>query len=143
MSKPTTKALRRAAGRVVRSQHRLSKARRIEAIRNDYSCFVLARCGAPETASEVPREALTSLLRDTEAEADRQIIRHLRAYYRKMMLATGVRLRAEFLERVTFPPQCRRRPRKPWALRVGAWVLPSCPDPVLDIPAGASRPTTG
>lgn len=85
----------------------------------DYLCFLIARCGAAKTVSEVPHEALMSLFRDTEAEADREIIRRLQGYHREIMLATGGRLQAELVERGTFPPQGRGRPKKRWALRVG------------------------
>ena len=106
----------------------------------DYLCFLIARCGAAKTISEVPHEALISLFRDTEAEADREIIRRLKGYHREIMLATGGRLQAELLERGTFPSQGRGRPRKRWALRVGPSksLLPRGKK-VAGLIAGASR----
>ncbi len=85
----------------------------------DYLCFLIARCGAARTVSEVPHEALMSLFRDREGDRDRDIIRRLKSYHNEIMEATGGRLEAKLLEKGTFPPGGPGRPRKRWALRVG------------------------
>ena len=84
----------------------------------DYLCFLVARCGATRTASEVPHEALMSLFRDKPGDRDRDIIRRLQRYHREIMEATGGRLKANLVEKGFFPPTGRGRPRKRWALRV-------------------------
>ena len=85
----------------------------------DYLCFLVARCGAARTVSEVPHEALIPLFRDKEGEADRAIIRRLKAYHKEIMSATDGRLQAELIEKGHFPTSGRGRPRKRWVLRVG------------------------
>lgn len=85
----------------------------------DYLCFLVARCGAAQSASEVPHEALVSLFRDSTKEPDRKIIHRLRAYHREIMVATGGRLNAEIVEKGVFKPDGPGRPKKKWCLRVG------------------------
>ena len=85
----------------------------------DYLCFLVARCGAARTVSEVPHEALISLFRDKDTEADRAVLRRLQGYHNEIMRATGGRLNASLIEKGTFPSEGRGRPRKRWALRVG------------------------
>jgi len=84
----------------------------------DYLCFLVARCGAAKRPSEVPHEALMSLFRDSDVEADRAVIRRLLAYHREIMLATGGRLNADLVEKGHFPTTGRGRPKKRWVLKV-------------------------
>lgn len=85
----------------------------------DYLCFLVARCGAAQTTSEVPHEALIALFRDNPRDRDRDIIRRLQSYHREIVEATKGRgrLNASLVEKGFFP-STGGRPRKRWALRV-------------------------
>ena len=83
----------------------------------DYLCFLAARCGAAQTVSKVPHEALISLFRDTARQDDRNIIGSLQRYHREIVRATGGRLNAELVEDGAFPSS-GGRPKKRWALIV-------------------------
>jgi len=83
----------------------------------DYLCFLVARCGSAKRSSKIPHEALIALFRDTERQADRDIIRRLQRYHREIMKATGGRLNAELVEDGSFESTGGRQ-RKKWTLVV-------------------------
>jgi hypothetical protein len=85
----------------------------------DYACFLLARCGAARTASQVPHEAIVSLFKDSGKESDRHVVRRLQGYHEEIMAATGDRLTAEWVEVEPLQSGGRGRPKKRWALKVG------------------------
>ena len=44
----------------------------------------------------MPHEALMALFKDSPTEAERAVVKRLKAYHKEIRIATGGRLRAEF-----------------------------------------------
>ena len=84
----------------------------------DYCCFLVHRCGAAESFSVVPHDALMFLFKDTPNEDDRKVIHRLQNYHRVLMEFTGGRLNATWVEQ-TVPSKGRGRPKKRWSLKIG------------------------
>lgn len=85
----------------------------------DYLMFLVHRCGAAQSVSKVPHEALMHLFKDSEDEPDRKVINRLKGVHAQVMALTEGKLCASLEEDGLFPQEGRGRPSKRWCLKVG------------------------